>query len=86
MAEAKKQAHWPKKQFIDAIFTISKSSILPASVCLFMQTELDLGIQWWKQKNKHIGLRNSSLMLFLPSQNPLSFLHQSASLCKQDWD
>jgi hypothetical protein len=66
MVEAKKQAHWPKKQFIDAILTISKSSILPASFCLFMQTGLGLGFQWWKQKNKHIGLRNCSWLLFLP--------------------
>jgi hypothetical protein len=52
MVEGKKQAHWPKKQFNDAILTISKPSILPASVCLFMQTGLGLGFQWWKQKKQ----------------------------------
>jgi hypothetical protein len=66
MAEAKKKPHWPKKQFIDVILTISKSSILPASVCLFMQTGLGLGFQWWKKQNKHIGLTNCSWLLFLP--------------------
>jgi hypothetical protein len=34
------------------------------------------------KKKSTFGLRNSSLMLFLPYQNPLSFLHQSpASVC-----
>lgn len=84
-------------------------SLLPASVCLFLQTGLRLGFQWRKQTTSRfakdtvhrpysyncnaVGEVTALDLDSVPNLsrvvcvwNPLSFLHQSACLRKQDWD